>query len=449
MFEQSFTNGYDIPYCQVWIGSRSGAPSLIGDSLQRLGIFSDDITARRYYTSVTVKLEARKPNTAVITVSDPYGLLDQGIHAGVPCYIKFGYSSQPGSIITRPRSRLMIVGICQRPTTDFNEDGSILLNIEVRDTTDRMRYEKKTREFTNTTRYNIVHTILNSYANSVFSQGVINFNNMLQSVDSIRQVDMTDLEFIYKLAALWGAYFDTRPDPTLNKLKFFFVDDSYKGDELLGSMHPDRNPGTVYRMDWRNGLMNVKSLKIGGEASERGEQGGFLQRGSDGRMEIVPSEVGSNDPHDPSNWELDQSKVDQWLRNNPGKTMDDFLAVAYAMPLPEMHALFFKRRSAQSFGSPIAPDSQSPSGLGAGGFKCDFELVRGDPFLEPNVPVALGGDVYNRYKSEREVGIFEARRVGGNEVWTQVKSGVLYWRTTTIEHTFNESGLHTKGSMRR
>ena len=444
----SFTNGYNIPYCQVWIGSRSGAPTLIGDSLQKLGIFSDDITARKYFTSVEVRMEARKPNEASITLADPYGLMDQGIHAGVPCYIKMGYASKPGSMAITPWAKLMFVGVLQRETTNFNSDGTIELQIPCRDNTDKLRYEKKTREFKNLTKMAIVQKILSEYMTTVFGGFATDFKEGYDIVKSIKQVNQTDLEFIYKLAGDWGATFDVRTISSTNSLMGFFVDDSADGDKFIGNMQPDKEEGVIYKMDWRKGLKNVQSLKFSGEASSRGEQGGIIKRKEDGKMEEITSDIGSNDPHDPSNWELDQSKVDAWLKAHPKSNMDDFNRLAFAMPIPEMHEMFFKKKTTLRFGATKSADSQDASGLGAGGFKCDFELVRGDPFLVPNLPVELGGDVYRRYKSE-EVSIVKEVKKNKKSQWVETKSGVLYWRVSSVTHTFNESGLHTKGVIKR
>ena len=295
----------------------------------------------------------------------------------------------------------------------------------------------------------IIQMIMAPYLATSFAPGTVLFETMAQVETGLRQVNMTDLEFLYKLANDWGCTFDVRPVAAINRLTFFFVDDSSDGDLLIGALQPDRNIMPVYKMDWRDGLKNVSSLKFSGEASSRGDRGGVLRRSDTGEMETVDSAVvGVVDEHDPANWELDQSKVDKWIREHPNSSMDDFYRMAFSMPIPAMHAAFFTRKTVQRFGTPVAPDSQDRSGLGAGGFKCDFELVRGDPFLEPNTPVDLGGDVYSRYKSY-QVSIGRDVVSGGTSRFVPHTTGMLYWRVAQVTHSFGPDGLKTKGVLKR
>lgn len=450
MFNDTFTKGKDIPYCQVWIKNRSGRPIMVGDSVLKTGFFKKNDPLENTLTSVSVSLEDKKPNSAAITFIDTMGVLDQGMHAGIPIYIKMGYSSQPGTIsgFGEPKSKLLFAGTMQRPSVAFNQDGTIAVSIKAKDKTDKMRYEKYAKTYQQMPRIAIVQQILSKYLD-VLSGTVTKFENMNQMETRLSTPRMTDLERLYYLAARWGCTFDTRVNEATGTLMGFFVDDNDDGDETMGTMDPSLSGKPAYKMEWRDGLRNLKSIKFGGEASSNNSKGGILRRADDGTQEVVENTVGATDPDDPSNWELDQSRVDAWLDAHPNSDIADFRRITSTWPLPRLHAAFYRQKAVQIGGTPqrsTAPDSQNP-GLGGTGYKCEFELTRGDAFLCANTPVELGGHVYGQFMSRPNRGVFSVQV--GNQVRTFRDGDVLYWRASKITHTFDSNGFHTKGTLKR
>lgn len=458
-FADSAIQGKDLPYCTVWISSRSGKPNVIGSSLSGTGIFKKNDPAERSTISVTVNMEANKPNTLDISVLDVTGLLEAGIHAGVRISVLMGYL---GKGFGEPLSKMVFLGVMQVPNVKFGSDGTIQLTIKANDNTDVMGYVKQTRTFTKMTRNAIVLKVLEKYsANENIGVPYIMFDSMYTVEPRIDQTRQSDLEFLYYLAAKWQCVFDTRTDDKKLLSVCYFVNGDASGGAKIGSMDSSLlGKGAVYKMDWRSGLQNVRSLNFSGDASGAKGPGGILERKDGKKLEVVATKIGgSTDEQDPSNWDLDSTKVDKWLKANNGKTIDDFKILAFALPQSERHKLFYNKKPAPMAGSPPSPVTSA--GLGTGGYTVDFELPYGDPFLAPNTPVSLGGDVYSMFKSK--AGFNKSAGAGAvasaaeakkgqfkmSDVRESYKGDVLYWRTQSITHTFSSSGFITKGKMVR
>lgn len=465
LLDTEINAGYDVPFFKVWIQARnqnysplfgSGQSLQVGSGLGIASIFDkSDPFFKDNFISLTIIEDAKAPAELQINFKDTAnGIMDQGLVEGSRIWVSIGWlKTNELGIGMIEDARLKFTGVMQRPSVEFGEDGFITFQIKARALTDKMRYGVKTKTFRVGTRYSVIMQVVSPYLVDVLDGVAIMFSSALTPVspaNPVLQTNESDLAFLYRLARRWGCICDMRPMKS-GKMMLFFVDNDDDGACLAGSMNMvmTGDLGNVYKMDWYSGLRNLKSLKISGEASAKGSAAGVVQRGSGGEQQIVPMKVSTVPDDDPSNWELDTMKVEQYMRQKGLTNITEASAQIYDLAFNSARkdylTMFFKKRQTTTSPSPNAVDAN----LGGMGYKADFELTRGDTQLTVNMPVELGGAIYKRFSSNQVAKVTTTIALPSVTPLTFRASDKVYWRTDKVIHTLTTDGYFTKGTLVR